>query len=70
MTIDLRYVLPIVAFYAPGLMMLLGGLVLGFSLGEMRYVVAFLGGFCGAALSIAASTILNTIPPIKVRLFK
>lgn len=70
MTIDLRYVLPIVAFYVPGVMMLLGGLALGFSLDEMRDGVAIFGSSFGGAICLIVALSIRHSRQIKVRLFK
>jgi len=47
MRIDLRYVIVVVAFYAPGLLMLCGAWMLGYSTAEVREVVAMFGGSVG-----------------------
>jgi hypothetical protein len=47
MRIDLRYVLPIVAFYVPGLMLLVGGWMLGLSTEEARAFVIVMGLIMG-----------------------
>ena len=47
MRIDLRYIIVIGVFYAPGVLMLIGALALGYSLAEVRDVIATVGGFTG-----------------------
>jgi len=47
MRIDLRYVIVVAAFYAPGLLMLCGAWMLGYSTAEVREVVAKAGGSMG-----------------------
>lgn len=49
MRIDLRYIIVIGVFYAPGVLMLIGALALGYSLAEVRDVIAAVGGFVGLA---------------------
>lgn len=70
MTIDLRYIIPIGAFYAPGLMMLFGGWVLGYSLEEMRNFVAGFGAIVGCGCALVAAGYLAESDPIRVTLFK
>lgn len=47
MRIDLRYPIVIAAFYAPGLMLLIGAWLLGYSTVEVREAVAFAGSLLG-----------------------
>lgn len=49
--IDLRYPIVIAAFYAPGLMMLIGAWVLGYSTDEARVIVAPIGATIGFIVS-------------------
>lgn len=69
MTIDLRYILPIAAFYVPGVMIVLGGFALGYSLAEMRDGVAAFGSSFGAAFSLTCALQMMRLPPLKVRIF-
>lgn len=63
--IDLRYLLVIAAFYAPGAMMALGALMLGFSVEEFRAPVAGIGAFCGAIVfGVCAITLFLDGGPI------
>lgn len=47
MRIDLRYPIVIAAFYAPGLMLLIGAWLLGYSTVEVRDFVAIMGFILG-----------------------
>ncbi len=49
MTIDLRYVLPFVAFYVPGAMLAFGAWLLGYQWHEARDFVAVMGALLGIA---------------------
>ena len=52
--IDLRYVMPIAAFYAPTVLFAGLGFILGFSLHEMREVLLAIGGLLGVFAALAA----------------
>lgn len=60
MRIDLRYVIPVVMFYLPGVLVLLGGLALGYSIAEIRLVVAIFGILCGFMLSAISGIVMFT----------
>lgn len=47
MRVDLRYVIVLLAFYAPGLLMYIGSLMLGFTLEESRSAIAVIGSLFG-----------------------
>jgi len=49
MRIDLRYIIVVGVFYAPGVLMLIGALALGYSLAEVRDVIATVGAVAGLA---------------------
>jgi hypothetical protein len=51
MRIDLRYIIVIGVFYAPGVLMLIGALAIGYSLAEVREVVAAMGATFGGTAS-------------------
>lgn len=71
MWIDMRYPLAIGAFYLPGLLMIVGGWLLGFSLDEMRLVVALLGSILGAMVAgVATAALFINCEPIWVRVGK
>ena len=73
MRIDLRYLIVFGAFYAPGLMMLLGAWALGYSTVEARETVSTFGILFGAFISGLMAIILFTGPcasPIWVTLWK
>ena len=55
MRIDLRYTIVVGVFYAPGVLMLIGALALGYSLAEVREVVAVMGTAFGAIASFLAA---------------
>jgi len=67
--IDLRYVIPVVAFYLPGLMMLTGGWVLGFSVEEMRETVALIGALSGGC-AFAGAALFTPHEPVWLNLRK
>lgn len=52
--IDLRYVMPVAAFYAPTVLFAGLGFMVGYSLHEMREALIFFGGFVGVAAAPAA----------------
>lgn len=56
--IDLRYLAIVAAFYAPGLLVLIGAFTLGYSLNEVRDFVAFIGLFVGATIAFVVATSL------------
>lgn len=56
--IDLRYVLLVVAFYAPGALMLIGAWVLGYSTVEVREFVGVFGMLCGLFTAPVVSALL------------
>lgn len=58
--IDLRYVLIIVAFYAPGALTLIGAWMLGYSTVEVREFVGVLGLLCGFFAASAIGILLFT----------
>lgn len=58
--IDLRYVLIIVAFYAPGALTLIGAWMLGYSTVEVREFVGSLGLFVGFCASSIVGIVLFT----------
>jgi len=71
MTIDLRYILPLIAFYVPGLLILIGAWALGYTTEEARDAVAVMGGISGAmALIFCAAFLFSERKPIRVRLWK
>jgi uncharacterized membrane protein len=55
--IDLRYALPIIAFYVPTLMFATLGLMIGYPVSDMREALLAIGAFVGLVLS--AGTILH-----------
>jgi len=57
MRIDLRYVIVVAAFYAPGLLMLCGAWILGYSRAEAREFVGVMGIIAGL-LSCGSSVIV------------
>ena len=61
LTIALLIAAPFVAFYIPGLMVLLGAFALGFGLQEARDVVPYFGIPFGAVAFGAAATASFTI---------
>ena len=71
MRIDLRYVIVFLAFYAPGVMMLIGGFVLGFSIDEMRTTVALFGFIFGIFPAIfTAAVMYDDFGPIWLTLWR
>jgi len=52
--IDLRYVIVVLAFYAPGALMLVGAWLLGYSTAEAREDVMVIGGPIGALAAWSA----------------
>jgi hypothetical protein len=71
MTIDLRWLLPVVALYAPGLLMLIGAWALGYTTEEIRGPVGVLGLLTGSLFSVfvVALCLCDDIPPMRVRLW-
>ena len=55
--IDLRYALPVIAFYVPTLMFASLGLMIGYPLSDMREALLAIGAFGGLVLS--GGTILH-----------
>jgi len=60
MRVDLRYVVVLLAFYVPGLLMYIGSLMLGFTLEESRYAIAIMGTLFG---SIESSLMISLLFP-------
>jgi hypothetical protein len=58
MKIDLRYVICVLAFYVPGLLMGIGVWLLGLSGVEARIAIAIAGGLMGCGTSVVAAVIL------------
>lgn len=52
--IDLRFLIVIGAFYAPGIAMLIGAIGLGYSLDEARLTISCFGFVIGLCAAIAA----------------
>ena len=59
MRIDLRYPIVIGVFYLPGLLMLIGAWLLGYSTEEAREVIAVMGGFLGFVSAFLAAFLLH-----------
>ncbi len=53
--IDLRYVMPIVAFYVPTILFASLGFMVGYSMDQMRQVLLLVGGWAGV---FAASVVV------------
>lgn len=58
MRIDLRYPIVVASFYAPGVMMLIGAWALGYTMSEVRDVIAVGGAMGGVATSLVCIAIL------------
>ena len=68
MTIDLRYVLPFVAFYVPGAMLAFGAWLLGYHWHEAREFVAVVGAMFGVVAAGAGCVIAAENGPLLVRI--
>lgn len=70
MTIDLRYVIPVLAFYGPGALTLIGAWALGYSTAEVRDAVALIGGISGSFFAMLSAGMLLGEEPIPLSLFR
>lgn len=70
MTINLKYFFPVLAFYAPGALMLTGAWMLGYTTDESRELVAFFGGFSGIITSSLCLSMLDMFPSIPFHIGK
>lgn len=68
MTIDLRYILPFVAFYVPGAMFAFGAWLLGYQWHEAREFVAISGGLFGIPSFAAVVIVAVQSAPLLVRI--
>lgn len=73
MRIDLRYAIVVAGFYVPGLMVLIGAWLLGYSTAEVRDFVGGIGvilGLCTPAPTIALLFLSDHARPIWLHLGK
>ncbi len=68
MMVNLRYLIPIAAFYVPGVMMLIGALVLGYSVSEVRDTISFAGTSVGLPTAAWVAIGIKGKPPIWLNL--